>query len=362
MLPPNTSLPGRSIWDGLGRETFERHVHALSRTGTVPDPVVLKEEDWPKSSHWDILPFAVEKQLADDLAFIAACEYGVGYVTAATAAPATGEAGMTVRLAANEGVCDSVERAMQAVFRILERCAGKSISRECCAEAIFDAVVNLNFNRIQGRLASRFFRPPPHKRGTPRKPLADRVRGHIASSKPIKRLSETSKDFATLFTQANAFHASFVQLESSKDADKTEATKTVIRQAFLLTVDGVSLPSRLKRIGYPASMVDTRDVRGVNKVANYWRICNSLAHFSRFYRTLFRKLHLERLEAYQPLCTPLKKFVHAKVQMVVLYETSLLSTWPRVIGASKEACFLCNSFIKSHGSFYMLKAHRQIFP
>jgi UDP-N-acetyl-D-mannosaminuronic acid transferase (WecB/TagA/CpsF family) len=95
------------------------------------------------------------------------------------------------------------------------------------------------------------------------------MRVHIASSKLMKRLSENSEDFATLSTQADAFYAFFVQLESSKDADKTEATKTVIRQAFLLTVDGVSLSSRLKGIEYPASMVDTRDVREVNKVANY---------------------------------------------------------------------------------------------
>ena len=85
---------------------------------------------------------------------------------------------------------------------------------------------------------------------------------------------------------------------------------------------------------------------------------------SRSYRALFTRLRLETLEHYEPSSTlgmKLKRFVHAEVQMVVFLETSSPPPWPRVIGASKEACFLCDSFIKAHGYFYLSKAHRKVF-
>jgi hypothetical protein len=127
MQPPNTARLGRSVWDGVDRRKFESHVDAFSRTGFVPDSQVLLEEDWPKESNQDVLPFAIEKQLSDDFAFIAACEYGVGYVTVATVEPARSEPWcLTLRLAANEGICDRVKCAIDELFGILERCATKS--------------------------------------------------------------------------------------------------------------------------------------------------------------------------------------------------------------------------------------------
>lgn len=126
MLPPNTASPGRSIWDRVGRETFESHVDAFQRTKYVPDPHVLSEGDWPKPRDQDVLPFSVEKQLADDIAFIAACEYGVAHVTAAAVQPSKKEpCGLVVRLAANEGICDRVKYAMEELLSSLEQCAKK---------------------------------------------------------------------------------------------------------------------------------------------------------------------------------------------------------------------------------------------
>ena len=126
MLPPNTARPGRSVWDGVGRGTFEGHVDSFYHTGFVPDSRVLVKEDWPEQCNQTVLPFAIEKQLSDDLAFIAACEYGVGYMTVATVEPARGEpCGLTVRLAANKGICNRVKCAIEELFITLERCARK---------------------------------------------------------------------------------------------------------------------------------------------------------------------------------------------------------------------------------------------
>jgi hypothetical protein len=141
MLLPNTAGPGQSIWDDIGRNAFEDHLDAFSRTGSVPESQVLLEEDWPKECNQDLLPFAVEKQLSGDFAFIAACEYGVGYVTAATVEPASGPWCLTLRLAANEGVCDRVKCAIQELFYILERCARKGKGGLSLSSCLFLTVV-----------------------------------------------------------------------------------------------------------------------------------------------------------------------------------------------------------------------------
>jgi hypothetical protein len=138
--------------------------------------------------------------------------------------------------------------------------------------------------------------------------------------------------------------------------------KTIVKDVFQLTMDGFSLPTRLERARFPLLKMDTREIREINKVANYWRICHSLAHLSRSYRT---KLQLETINPYAPSVrsgSSKTRFVHAEVQMLVFYETSQLPVWPCTIGASKEACFLCNSFVKAHGYFYVSKAHCQMYP
>ena len=95
---------------------------------------------------------------------------------------------------------------------------------------------------------------------------------------------------------------------------------------------GFSLP-RLEAMGFSASAIDTRVIREVSKIANYWRICRSLAHLSRSYRVLFARLRLETLEHYEPSPTlgmKLKRFVHTEVQMAVFSETSSLDKGNRV--------------------------------
>jgi hypothetical protein len=131
MLSPNTASPGRSIWDRVGREMFESHVDSLERTRYVPDSWVLSEADWPKQRDEDVLPFSVENQLSDDIAFIAACEYGVTHVTAASVERARNDScGLVIRLAGNEGICDRAKDAIKRILSSLEQCAkkGKLIS------------------------------------------------------------------------------------------------------------------------------------------------------------------------------------------------------------------------------------------
>jgi hypothetical protein len=124
MLSPDTAKPGQSVWDLVGRKAFESDLDGLHQTKYVPEPHILSQVDWPTPRKNEVLPFAIEKQLSDDVAFISAYDYGVRYVTAATV-EADERDGLLVLLAANEGVGAVVTDAWARLSSTLEKCAKK---------------------------------------------------------------------------------------------------------------------------------------------------------------------------------------------------------------------------------------------
>lgn len=76
-----------------------------------------------------ILPFEVEYQLANDLAFLAAAKEGVLGVTAVTVSEGSQKSGMTIRLAANDGIADEIEAAIVNICAELQRRSRKGMSR-----------------------------------------------------------------------------------------------------------------------------------------------------------------------------------------------------------------------------------------
>ena len=138
--------------------------------------------------------------------------------------------------------------------------------------------------------------------------------------------------------------------------------QSIVKKAFALTRDGISLTSRLVELGLPSNRNSDRQI---SKVANYWHISVKLVRFCRYrsYRSLFSNLIVERIEKFDGHQIPkqqLQRFVHAEIQLIAHYETSS-NRLPRVIGSSKHACFLCNAFIQAHGTFYVSKTHGQCY-
>lgn len=139
----------------------------------------------------------------------------------------------------------------------------------------------------------------------------------------------------------------------------------VVKQAFDLTENGVKLPNRLRALGCPERFLDTRDVREVGKIANYWRISRHLTICSSRFRPYFADVELHPLPNYRESVSSQaipRRFIHAEIQLLVHYELQSHRLRPRAIGVSKEACFLCDSFLRAHGRFYFTGAHRQMFP
>lgn len=156
-----------------------------------------------------------------------------------------------------------------------------------------------------------------------------------------------------------------MKLDSGRSRDVVENVALTVKQAFYLTEDGVKLPDRLRALGCPVSHLDARDIREVGKVANYWRISRHLAICSQRFRACFANAAWTSIPGYRYSTTSEvqpRQFVHAEIQLLVHHELAPSQLMPRTIGVSKEACFLCDSFIQAHGQFSITGAHRQIFP
>lgn len=57
-----------------------------------------------------------------------------------------------------------------------------------------------------------------------------------------------------------------------------------------------------------------------------------------------------------------KAKIHAEVQLVLYYELRAASLPPRVVCSSKDACFLCNTFIVMHGKMHTPRCHGRLYP
>lgn len=129
-LPVSTAGKEQSVWRDLDQDTFRRHIIDLQRASNeVPaDPMVHSATDWQanhsiKNKQERILPFEVEQQIADDIAFVAATEEGHKEISAVTLEEQVEPDGLVVRLAANEVISKGIQTALEAMFDLLKRCA-----------------------------------------------------------------------------------------------------------------------------------------------------------------------------------------------------------------------------------------------
>jgi hypothetical protein len=127
--PARTSGKDHSIWKPLNENTFRNHILQLcSISKDVPvDPHMHTKEAWQKRSgraglEDALIPFTVEKQVADDFAFLAAATEGAHSVSAAAIETVEDPQGLVIRLAANNGVANPVKQALTEMIDSLQLC------------------------------------------------------------------------------------------------------------------------------------------------------------------------------------------------------------------------------------------------
>lgn len=167
--------------------------------------------------------------------------------------------------------------------------------------------------------------------------------------------------------EVNSLFSTFQTLEkaSSTDQDVLLLTKEIIKKTYAISKDGISFHHRLESLGFDQSALTDRVVRQIGKIANYWRICQSLAEASRKFSRAFTNIQMRHLVPFRPDFWPTgsrnKLYVHAEIQIVIYYATHDTHPQPRIIGVSKEGCFLCNSFLRAYALFAISKTHGQLY-
>jgi hypothetical protein len=223
-------------------------------------------------------------------------------------------------------------------------------------EDAFDIAIRLNRNRVLGRLCSKW--------GTRYHKVLLTIRWiKVLESHRPKVPTGKVEDFEAFLVDMNDLHLMVLRLEQcEKEDDNIPLIKSIAKKIYDITWADVPLLPRLIAFGFPELVFEKRDVRELLKIANYWRLCCNLEMYcrSRKYRFYFQKVDLKIVEPYftsKDPDTQEERYIHAEIQLIVHHELTNLNLWPRAIGASKEACFLCDAFIRAHGYFKVSKSH-----
>ena len=128
-LDPDTAPEGRSVWDGINRESFERQSQALfDNKRHVPGRrCYTRTTQESRAVDPRAIPLEVERVLTDDLAFIAASQPQVDSVSAVAMEQNYDSHSVSFRLAANEGVTFIVKDHFDQLFTVIRNHARKGI-------------------------------------------------------------------------------------------------------------------------------------------------------------------------------------------------------------------------------------------
>ncbi|KFX95371.1 hypothetical protein O988_05807 [Pseudogymnoascus sp. VKM F-3808] len=100
----------------------------------------------------------------------------------------------------------------------------------------------------------------------------------------------------------------------------------------------------------------------LGKLGRYHYAASSLVRVARSKKYhLFRTVLVEPFSIDMPPALDKAIKVHAEIQLLFFYEAHANLPRPRIICASKSACYLCNLFFKFHGVFQVPRSHGKLY-
>ena len=186
----------------------------------------------------------------------------------------------------------------------------------------------------------------------------------MAKAKPRAKHNQAVSDVAFVKT-CTRLADSIDRLGQATPSDITSALEIVVEDAYSLTGEGGSLSERMTELGFDNDLCSRAEVRQIQAVANYKRICIHLTDVSRAYWQYFNNAELHFVKALPrqtwPAKSPQHFFVHAEIQMLVHCQGLTVEERPRYIGTSKRPCFLCFHFIRAHNQYGTRDSHGEVY-
>jgi hypothetical protein len=362
------------------------------QTNAVPMDVLTAEGNDDAAEHDNsslFLSLKTEKQVVDDLAYIAAVAEGAQSVAAVCLTQHTGpslspdQPTLVIHVAGMDVIDENVKGMFDSVVRQLQ-CGSTEPDR---TGIIFREVIEQHTQKLLGRLRSRKWVKPKHLARTHKKPLwkdfenlSHRAQ-HIYPRKPERKIREATE------TSIREVRKVYEHFETSADQTTTalqelvKATftwcKTPLIGAYAAKLDNAGLTRQI------AAALKT--LRQLEKIGAYWRIAQDLVAVADRHPHIFQRIELRYLTPYASIPTSIAYepwaqtcHVHAEIQLVAELaksasqqtETeaeakpgtpSMAEMRPRTIGTSKYLCYLCYLFLRYHGAFAMLSTHGRLY-
>jgi hypothetical protein len=156
--------------------------------------------------------------------------------------------------------------------------------------------------------------------------------------------------------------------QMSNGSDTPMALKVAAKNSYLVSRGGGrgSLEEYMRSLKFREDYYDHLAVREIEKMGKYWGFVTDLVRICRHpeFRRLFYRVEIDPCKPFGPIRPPgsaIVCYVHAEVQLMLYYEQNVVDIHPRVIGSSKAACYLCDSFIRHHGRFRVPRSHNQLY-
>lgn len=411
-----TALPENTIWTPLDERSFRQTavdlalatgecpwnadvglpaINGVSRAGLVGStftPLYGESERLRYS-----IPQEVEHRLANDFAFICATQEAVFSVTAACVEEVVNTnrdlLGLTLRLAANEGISDGLKASLLQMWSILSQ--STTLATKAAADQIFQEIIFLNRSRVLQRARKAVGHPPIFReKGRTRTNPDDRLLRALMRMQKSKltvvgqRLVERGLEVNTALLRL--LEDTGIDDLDSPTPDTLQRLRGISQQCFDVTTDCGRTPFKhiLVESGLDAQLwLRSKYIGEVDKIGAYWRIANTLVE-------IYGWLHSQRppslgpikliIEGVDPYAAVMKEpsiqgrvmqcYVHAEMQMLCHYLVShsqddvdlpaaqqTTSPPPRVMGASKSACFLCYLCLSSYGGLRPPPTHGRLY-
>lgn len=386
-----TATPIPTIWSPISEDVFRQHLVALEeRTNAVPvDVQVFKisENGAVTSYDHDCLPFRIEQQVADDLAFIASVEQGAQSVAAVTLEQYLQPARkLFVRVSGAEDVGGRLAGALTRLCQILMQATkDKQLNLPHLVDLLFTLIVALHYAKLLGRLRSKKWQKPRYLSATHKKPLwqdfanmIHRVQHLYPRKKERSNRLAIEEEIKTLATRYEHFELSPGPAEKDESADQDELKALVKATNHFCKSDRIRGFALCLEGQRPTAQIAAalKCLHQLEKIGGYWRIAQDLVAAAAAYPQIFERMELEYLHPYPNTPTSISyeswaktSHVHAEIQLLI--EDDL--RWscrasprrdvllPRLIGTSKYHCYLCYLFIKLHGTFAVCNTHGRLY-
>ena len=220
---------------------------------------------------------------------------------------------------------------------------------------MFDIVVALNAEKLRGRLQSKKHTRPAYWKQYIRAAnepwLTNRLSKYLAGSNVAPEVLENTR----------SIREHLLEFEEAPKYRDLDALKSVVRAVFEFDSGPRNLSSQMQSLRAPKTFTEGQEIHEISQIPKYLGVCRMLSKCCRLHPSSFANVMIEVVQTYRSgrsIVRPsLQLHVHAEVQLVVHFELHQQGRRPRIIGSSKDACYLCHSFVKAHGLYYLSRTH-----